>query len=58
MNRNSLPKDIISKILDYTTLMTKEIADHHMKNLMLSRKYYTDSLNKELYEIEFSLCEH
>ena len=53
-----LPKEIISEILNYTTLMTREDAEHHMKNLMLSRKYYTNDLNKDLYEREFSLCEH
>lgn len=57
-NDHNIPEELIDSILDNMHLMTEEDAQNHMKNLMLSRKYYTDKINEELFEREFSLCEH
>lgn len=39
-------------------IITRKDAEHYRDRLMLFRKYYVDSLNKIVYEREFSLCEH
>jgi hypothetical protein len=38
--------------------MTLEQAKEHRKELMFHRKFFTDELNENVYEREFSLCEH
>jgi hypothetical protein len=45
-------------IPEQQTLMTSDEALNHMKALMTERKYYFDKVNEEIFEREFSLCEH
>lgn len=39
-------------------IFTIEEANHYRERLMYHRKYFVDSLNKEVYERPYSLCEH
>jgi hypothetical protein len=39
-------------------LMSIEDAHYHRERLMYHRKYFADTLNAQVYEREFSLCEH
>ncbi|MFJ7589650.1 DUF4246 domain-containing protein [Streptomyces sp. NPDC097617] len=41
-----------------TSTMTLEEAEHHREQLMRERKFFVDEHNEQLYEREFSLCEH
>ncbi|MEU4351109.1 DUF4246 domain-containing protein [Streptomyces sp. NPDC023838] len=41
-----------------TTTMTLEQAKHYREQLMRERKFFVDEHNEQLYEREFSLCEH
>ncbi|MEV6548438.1 DUF4246 domain-containing protein [Streptomyces sp. NPDC051597] len=41
-----------------TTTMTLEQAKNHREELMRERKFFVDEHNEQLYEREFSLCEH
>ncbi|WP_236242497.1 DUF4246 domain-containing protein [Streptomyces sp. CC228A] len=41
-----------------TSTMTLEQAKEYREQLMLERKFFVDEHNEELYEREFSLCEH
>ncbi|MDI3389004.1 DUF4246 domain-containing protein [Streptomyces sp. B-S-A8] len=41
-----------------TSTMTLEQAKGHREQLMHERKFFVDEHNEELYEREFSLCEH
>lgn len=53
-----LPKDIIGVIAKYMSVMTLKKAKKYRERLMLFRKYFIDELNEQIYEREFSLCEH
>lgn len=55
---NRLPKDLINVIVKYMSGMTSEEAKKYRERLMLFRKYFIDELNEEVYERQFSLCEH
>lgn len=54
----NMPDELIECVLDYMGLMTDDEAQQHMLGLMSARKYYIDHINEELFEREFSLCEH
>ncbi|MFG2620778.1 DUF4246 domain-containing protein [Streptomyces sp. NPDC048507] len=41
-----------------TSTMTREQAEDHREQLMRERKFFVDEHNEQLYEREFSLCEH
>lgn len=41
-----------------TSTMTLEQAKKHREQLMQERKFFVDEHNEQLYEREFSLCEH
>lgn len=41
-----------------TSTMTLEQAKHYREQLMRERKFFVDEHNEQLYEREFSLCEH
>lgn len=41
-----------------TSTMTLEQAKNHREQLMQERKFFVDEHNEQLYEREFSLCEH
>ncbi|MFF3756146.1 DUF4246 domain-containing protein [Streptomyces sp. NPDC002185] len=41
-----------------TSTMTLEQAGHFREELMRERKFFVDEHNEQLYEREFSLCEH
>ncbi len=41
-----------------TSTMTLEQAKSHREELMRERKFFVDEHNEQLYEREFSLCEH
>ncbi|MFE3544665.1 DUF4246 domain-containing protein [Nocardia sp. NPDC059177] len=41
-----------------TTTMTRAEAEQYREDLMTERKYFVDEHNDDLYEREFSLCEH
>ena len=41
-----------------SVVFTREEAEHHRERLMYQRKYFVDELNAEVYEREYSLCEH
>ncbi|MFD5518747.1 DUF4246 domain-containing protein [Streptomyces sp. NPDC127066] len=41
-----------------TSTMTLEEAKSHREQLMQERKFFVDEHNEQLYEREFSLCEH
>jgi hypothetical protein len=41
-----------------TSTMTLEQARHYREQLMQERKFFVDEHNEQLYEREFSLCEH
>jgi hypothetical protein len=41
-----------------TTTMTREQAEAYREELMRERKFFVDEHNEQLYEREFSLCEH
>ncbi|MFF2652681.1 DUF4246 domain-containing protein [Streptomyces sp. NPDC058045] len=41
-----------------TSIMTLEQAESYREQLMQERKFFVDVHNEELYEREFSLCEH
>ncbi|MFE2166469.1 DUF4246 domain-containing protein [Streptomyces sp. NPDC059447] len=41
-----------------TSTMTLEQAKDHREQLMRERKFFVDEHNEQLYEREFSLCEH
>ncbi|MEV0322396.1 DUF4246 domain-containing protein [Streptomyces sp. NPDC050658] len=41
-----------------TSTMTLEQAKSHREQLMQERKFFVDEHNEQLYEREFSLCEH
>ncbi|MFF5701178.1 DUF4246 domain-containing protein [Streptomyces sp. NPDC012794] len=41
-----------------TSTMTLEQAEEHREQLMRERKFFVDEHNDQLYEREFSLCEH
>ncbi|MFD6195005.1 DUF4246 domain-containing protein [Streptomyces sp. NPDC060275] len=41
-----------------TSTMTLEEAEGHREELMRERKFFVDEHNEQLYEREFSLCEH
>ncbi|MDN3020615.1 DUF4246 domain-containing protein [Streptomyces sp. S.PB5] len=41
-----------------TTTMTLEQAKNYREQLMQERKFFVDEHNEQLYEREFSLCEH
>ncbi|MGW4646211.1 DUF4246 domain-containing protein [Kitasatospora sp. NPDC004289] len=41
-----------------TTTMTLEQAEAYREELMKERKFFVDEHNEQLYEREFSLCEH
>lgn len=43
---------------DKRYVMTREEAESMREKLMFERKYYRDEVEKEVYEREFSLCEH
>lgn len=47
-----------SDIPPQQSIMSKSDALNHMKGLMTDRKFFVDHLNKEIFEREFSLCEH
>lgn len=51
-------KDILSKIIHHSPTMTLEEAQKYRKELMFQRKYFTDKVNKSVFERPFSLCEH
>lgn len=38
--------------------MTREKAEKYRERLMLHRSFYVDTLNEEVFEREYSLCEH
>lgn len=38
--------------------MTREQAEGYREELMRERKFFVDEHNEQLYEREFSLCEH
>ncbi|NKI44632.1 DUF4246 domain-containing protein [Streptomyces physcomitrii] len=41
-----------------TSTMTREEAEGYREQLMHERKFFVDAHNEEVYEREFSLCEH
>ncbi|MFE6222569.1 DUF4246 domain-containing protein [Streptomyces sp. NPDC057854] len=41
-----------------TSTMTREQAEAYREELMRERKFFVDEHNEQLYEREFSLCEH
>ncbi|MGW8488074.1 DUF4246 domain-containing protein [Streptomyces sp. NPDC055886] len=41
-----------------TSTMTREQAESYREELMRERKFFVDEHNEQLYEREFSLCEH
>ncbi|MFD7028334.1 DUF4246 domain-containing protein [Streptomyces sp. NPDC059917] len=41
-----------------TSTMTLEEAEGHREQLMRERKFFVDEHNEQIYEREFSLCEH
>lgn len=41
-----------------TSTMTLEQAENYREQLMQERKFFVDEHNEQLYEREFSLCEH
>ncbi|MFG2869515.1 DUF4246 domain-containing protein [Streptomyces sp. NPDC048338] len=41
-----------------TSTMTREQAEEYREQLMQERKFFVDEHNEQLYEREFSLCEH
>ncbi|MFE6701271.1 DUF4246 domain-containing protein [Streptomyces sp. NPDC057718] len=41
-----------------TSAMTREQAESYREELMRERKFFVDEHNEQLYEREFSLCEH
>jgi len=47
-----------SNVPEQYDVMSLEGAKMYREKLMYQRKYYVDALNKEVYEREFSLCEH
>jgi len=50
-------KIISTKDVPLSTWTKKEI-DHHRLRLMFHRKYFVKQFNKEVFEREYSLCEH
>jgi len=58
LTKRGLPKEIASKIAEHGKYgFTWEEAEEHRKRLMDTRKYYMD-VNNQLWEREFSFCEH
>lgn len=45
-------------ILPQQLIISREKANHYRQRLMYYRKYFVDSLNEEVIEREYSLCEH
>ncbi|SDA02871.1 BZ3500_MvSof-1268-A1-R1_Chr11-1g03198 [Microbotryum saponariae] len=56
---NRLPNELWNRILDLTDgLMTQDEAKEHRNKLMFERKFKLKEHSTEVYEREFSLCEH
>ncbi|SCV73301.1 BQ2448_7227 [Microbotryum intermedium] len=56
---NRLPNELWNRILDLTDgLMTWDEAKEHREKLMFERKFKLNEHSTEVYEREFSLCEH
>ena len=54
-----IPDEIREKVVGYLDWpMTTEEAAAHRLELMEERKYFVDTTTSEVYEREFSLCEH
>lgn len=53
-----LNHNIIEKIISHMELMTKDQSHHYRARLMYFRKYFINKINEEVFEREFSLCEH
>ncbi|KDE04619.1 hypothetical protein MVLG_04998 [Microbotryum lychnidis-dioicae p1A1 Lamole] len=54
-----LPNELWDRILDLTDgLITQDEAKEHRNKLMFERKFKLKELSTEVYEREFSLCEH
>ncbi|ORX80805.1 hypothetical protein K493DRAFT_320815 [Basidiobolus meristosporus CBS 931.73] len=53
-----LSKEVLDSIVDFSELMTLQEAKKHREELMVERKYFVSQNNEQLFEREFSLCEH
>ncbi len=54
-----LPKDILEIIGEYVKYpMSRAESDKFREDLMNERKFFTKEHTEEVYEREFSLCEH
>lgn len=53
-------KKIVSteQVLPQQTIFTRKEAEHHRERLMYHRKYFVNTLNEEIFERPYSLCEH
>ncbi|MQY20454.1 hypothetical protein [Nocardia macrotermitis] len=49
---------MLGSALKPTSTMTLAEAKEHRAQLMHERKFFVDTHNEEIYEREFSLCEH
>jgi hypothetical protein len=45
-------------VIDSRSYISEEEAIEHRANLMKQRKFFVDELNQEVFEREYSLCEH
>ena len=56
---SKLPRELRDLIIDFVDdPMPFEVAKEHRLKSMNERKYIQDNQNSEVYEREFSLCEH
>ncbi|ETO24677.1 hypothetical protein RFI_12481 [Reticulomyxa filosa] len=53
-----LNRDVANIIMEYVPTLTLEEAKQHRSKLMFGRKFYVNGVNDQVYEREFSLCEH
>ena len=54
-----LPKELRDMVFDWVDdPMPLDVAREHRKESMAERKYFRDATNEDIFEREFSLCEH
>ncbi len=58
MVKNRFPRELSRKVAEYLPGMTLKEARQYREKLMFQRKYFIDQQNQEIFEREFSLCEH
>lgn len=56
--KKNVHQRVRDNIYDKIDAITFEEAKKHREALMFQRKYYVDEINKNIFEREFSLCEH